>query len=107
MALGYLRGESHSGGKIGLVAEKALWVVALDCIADSRDSYEHIGSHIHGLEVGGNPAHKVVAVAGVDMDLEKPVAYSEPGVGLGTHSLQEVVAVAALDFADFEVAEVL
>jgi hypothetical protein len=77
-------------------------VVVLDCIVDSRDSYEHIGSHIPGLEVGDNPAHKAVAAAAAaDTDLE---AYSGPGVDPGTRSLQ-MVAVAALDFADFGVAE--
>lgn len=104
MAPGDSRGEAYSGSKIGLAAEKALWVVVLDCIADSRGNYEHIGSHTHGLEVEDNPA---VAVAEVGMDLEEPVAYSGPGVDPGTHSLQGVVAVAALDFADFEVAEAL
>jgi hypothetical protein len=104
VALGDLRGEAHSAGKIGLAAEKELWVVALDGIADSRDNCEHIGSHIHDSEVGDKPARKVVAVAEVDMDLKEPVAYSGPGVDPGT---QEVVAVAALGFAGFEVAEVL
>jgi hypothetical protein len=78
-------------------------VVVLDCIADSRDSYEHIGSHIHGLEVEGSPAHKAVAAVEADMDLE---AYSGPGVDPGTRSLQ-TVAVAGLDFADFGAVEAL
>jgi hypothetical protein len=81
-------------------------VVVLDCIADSRGSYEHIGSHIHGLEVGDSPVHRAVAAVEADMNLEELVVYSGPGVDPGTHSLQ-VVAVAALDFVGFGVVEVL
>ena len=78
-------------------------MVVLDYIADSRDSYEHIGSHIHGLEVEDNPVHKAVAAVEADMDLE---AYSGPDVDPGTRSLQ-MVAVAGLDFAGSGVAEAL
>jgi len=100
-------GEVDSGSKMDPVAGKVFWDEYLGCIAGNKGSYEHIGSHNLDLEVEYSPAHRAVVAAGVDKDLLAFEVYSELDMGLDIHSCQGAVAVAALDFAGSEVAEVL